>query len=100
MEQVASRALLHAGFLIDILCDKLSSKTCKVLHNLKNTVTTKNLFRLENDNEPFLLLLLLLLLLIIIIIIVVVVIIIALQPFVGPWPLFQFLDPSTLGRTP
>jgi hypothetical protein len=27
------------------------------------------------------------------IIIVVVIIIMALQPFIGPWPLFQFLDP-------
>jgi hypothetical protein len=24
----------------------------------------------------------------------------ALQPFVGPWPLFQFLDFYTVGRTP
>jgi hypothetical protein len=24
----------------------------------------------------------------------------ALQPFVGPWPLFQFLDLYTVGRTP
>jgi hypothetical protein len=28
-----------------------------------------------------------------IIIIIIIIIIIALQPFVGPWPLFQFLDP-------
>jgi hypothetical protein len=25
---------------------------------------------------------------------------VALQPFVGPWPLFQFLDQYTVGRTP
>jgi hypothetical protein len=24
----------------------------------------------------------------------------ALQPFVGPWPLFQFLNMYTVGRTP
>jgi hypothetical protein len=24
----------------------------------------------------------------------------ALEPFVGPWPLFQFLNPYTVGRTP
>jgi hypothetical protein len=28
-----------------------------------------------------------------IIIIIIIIIIMALQPFVGPWPLFQFLDP-------
>jgi hypothetical protein len=28
-----------------------------------------------------------------IIIIIIIIIIIALQPFIGPWPLFQFLDP-------
>jgi hypothetical protein len=27
------------------------------------------------------------------VVVVVVVVVIALQPFVGPWPLFQFLDP-------
>jgi hypothetical protein len=29
----------------------------------------------------------------IIIIIIIIIIIMAVQPFVGPWPLFQFLDP-------
>jgi hypothetical protein len=29
---------------------------------------------------------------IIIIIIIIVIVVIVLQPFVGPWPLFQFLD--------
>jgi hypothetical protein len=29
----------------------------------------------------------------IIIIIIIIIIIMALQPFIGPWPLFQFLDP-------
>jgi hypothetical protein len=28
-----------------------------------------------------------------VVVVVVVVVVVALQPFVGPWPLFQFLDP-------
>jgi hypothetical protein len=34
------------------------------------------------------------------VIIIIIIIIMNLQPFVGPWPLFQFLHPYTVGRTP